>query len=235
MSLDVLAVVPARGGSKSIPRKNLAPLRGRPLLAYTADCAKGARSITRAVLSTDDEEIAAVGRSLGLEVPFLRPANLAGDDAPMLGVLLHAVDEHKASRGKDPDLVVLLQPTSPLRRALDVDACVALATPDVDSVVTVTDVPHRFTPGSLLRETSDGFLQPYGEAGGLRRQDKPALLARNGPAVVVTRPGVLRAGRLYGDRTRGHRMDAIRSLDVDEPEDLALAEVLLGSHLGGSV
>src|SRR5262245_25269040 len=114
--MQVLGVVTARGGSKSIPRKNLAPLLGRPLLAYTAEAALGSRRLTRVVLSTDDPEIARVGRQCGLEVPFLRPPELARDETPTIPVLQHAVRELEAS-DRRYDAVLVLQPTNPLRRA----------------------------------------------------------------------------------------------------------------------
>src|SRR6185312_12148312 len=116
----ILGLVPARGGSKSIPRKNLAPLAGKPLLAWTADAALAARRLTRTVLSTDDVEIAELGRTLGLDVPFLRPAELAADATPMLPVMRHAADWF-AARGGTVEAVVLLQPTSPLRTAAHID------------------------------------------------------------------------------------------------------------------
>ena len=124
--MTVLGVIPARGGSKGIPDKNLALVGGRPLLAYTADAVKGSARLTRTIVSTDDARIADSARSLGLDVPFLRPSSLAADDTPMLPVLQHAVDTLK-SDGFRADIVVLLQPTSPLRRGEHIDAAVALA------------------------------------------------------------------------------------------------------------
>src|SRR5215207_3892869 len=123
--MNVLGVVPARGGSKGIPHKNLTLAAGRPLLAYTADAARGSRRLTRVVVSTDDPAIAVVARGLGLDVPFMRPADLAQDATPMLPVLQHA-DREMAAQGFHADAIVLLQPTSPLRRAVHIDDAVAL-------------------------------------------------------------------------------------------------------------
>jgi CMP-N-acetylneuraminic acid synthetase len=220
--MAVLGLVPARGGSKGIAGKNLAPLRGKPLLAYTCEAARASRSLTRVVVSTDSKEIAAAARSLGVEVPFLRPASLAGDDVPMLDVVRHALDELG-----DPEAVVLLQPTSPLRRAEHVDAAVELwRATGADSVVSAVRVPHHLTPGSLLVLGEDGRLAPL-QPGPTLRQGKPVLYARNGPAVLVVRPSVVRAGSLYGEDSRALVMAAEDSLDVDEPFDLELAEFIL--------
>ena len=142
----VLGVIPARGGSKGIPDKNLALVGGRPLLAYTADAVKESKLLTRTIVSTDDARIADCARSMGLEVPFMRPSSLAGDEAPMLPVLQHAVETLEAD-GFHADIIVLLQPTSPLRRGEHIDAAVKwLERAGGDSVVSVVEVPHQFNP-----------------------------------------------------------------------------------------
>jgi CMP-N-acetylneuraminic acid synthetase len=226
---EVLAVVPARGGSQGVPRKSIVPVGGRPLLAWTADAALGARSVDRAILSTDDDEMAAVGEAAGLEVPFRRPADLAGPEVPMAAVLAHALGwAHDA--GHAVDVVVLLQPTSPLRRADHVDGAVArLDDPSIDTVVTIVAVPHQFNPASVMRRAEDGTLTRFDATGDLvtRRQDKPEVWARNGPAVVATRAPLVAAGEVYGGRMVGHEMSALDSIDVDGPDDLVLADLLL--------
>ena len=222
--MNVLGVIPARGGSQGIPQKNLTVVAGRPLLAYTADAVRGSRRLTRTVVSTDDAAIAAQARSLGLEVPFMRPAELADDAAPMLPVLQHAVRE-MADAGFQADAVVLLQPTSPLRRAEHIDAAIdLLESSGADSVVTVVEVPHQFNPVSVMR-IDEGRLVPF--AGGppvLRRQDKPPVFARNGPAVLAVRSPVVAGGSLYGSDVRPLLMTMDESLDLDTPADLALIE-----------
>jgi len=226
--MRVLGVIPARGGSKGVPGKNLRPLAGRPLLAYTAEAARGSRRLSRVVLSTDDEATAEAGRALGLDVPFLRPADLAADDTPMLPVLVHAADA-LARSGFVADAVVLLQPTSPLRRAEHIDAAVELLeTSGADSVVSVVEVPHQFSPVSVMA-LDGGRLKPF-VPGPLvtRRQDKPRVFARNGPAVLATRYAVLASGSLYGDDCRPLVMDAETSVDIDSPSDFDYAEFLLG-------
>jgi CMP-N,N'-diacetyllegionaminic acid synthase len=228
--VNVLGVVPARGGSKGIPHKNLASVAGRPLLAYTADAVRASRRLTRTIVSTDDETIADSARQLGFEVPFMRPAALAEDAAPMLPVLQHA-DREMTARGFTADVVVLLQPTSPLRRAEHIDGAVdLLAETGADSVVSVMEVPHQFSPASVMR--MDGTrLVPFMEGELItRRQDKPRTWARNGPAVLAVRADVLRSGSLYGTDVRPLVMTARDSLDLDTPEDLEWLEAWLARH-----
>jgi CMP-N,N'-diacetyllegionaminic acid synthase len=225
--MRALGVVPARGGSKGVADKNLRPLAGRPLLAYTADAARASRRLTRVVLSTDAEAIADAGRALGLEVPFLRPAHLAADDTPMLPVLQHAVRQ-LALAGFDADTVVLLQPTSPLRRGEHIDAALdLLESTGADSVVSVTEVPHQFNPVSVVT-IDDGRVRPFTNGPLiLRRQDKPRVFARNGPSVLAVRVPTLEKGSLYGDDCRALVMSAEEILDIDTIADLEYAEFLL--------
>jgi CMP-N,N'-diacetyllegionaminic acid synthase len=225
--MQTLGVIPARGGSKGIPRKNLRVVAGRPLLAYTADAARGSRRLTRSVVSTDDPAVADAARSLGLEVPFMRPADLALDTTPMLPVLQHAA-RVMGEAGFTAEAIVLLQPTSPLRRAEHIDRAVALLEETgADSVVTVIEVPHQFNPVSVMR--LDGpRLAPYLDGPIVtRRQDKPRVYARNGPAVLAVRAAVLERGSLYGDDCRPLVMDAAESVDLDSPADLEHLECLL--------
>jgi CMP-N,N'-diacetyllegionaminic acid synthase len=224
-----IGLIPARGGSKGIPGKNIAPCAGKPLLAWTCEAARASRALGRTILSTDSEEIAAVGRQLGVEVPFLRPAALADDEAPALPVMRHALDWLDAA-GDRADALVLLQPTSPLRRGRHIDEATALFEKSgADTVVSVTEVPHRYHPSSVMREAR-GTLVPYeGETSVTRRQDQTPLVARNGPAVLVVSRETLRAGKLYGARTAGYRMDPQESLDIDTPQDLRLAGLLLSA------
>jgi CMP-N-acetylneuraminic acid synthetase len=222
MASEVVGLIPARGGSKAIPGKNLAPAAGRPLLAWTIDAALASRRLTRAVVSTDSEEISTVARSLGAEV-LPRPAALAADDTPMLNVIVHARGELGPC-----DVLVVLQPTSPLRRAEHVDEAVdLLLATGADTVVSVVEVPHAFRPGSLMR-IEDGRLLPLEPDTPLLRQAKLSLYARNGPAVLALRPERLDPVRgLYAGDCRPYLMDARDSLDVDGPFELELAALLL--------
>jgi CMP-N,N'-diacetyllegionaminic acid synthase len=218
--VDVVALIPARGGSKGIPRKNLAPVAGRPLLAWTIDAALRSRVVTRTVVSTEDDEIAAAARELGAEV-LARPHELAADDTPMQPVIAYAVEELGA-----PEVLVLLQATSPLRRAEHVDEAVdLLLASGADSVVSVVEVPHRYRPGSLMALDGDRLVR-LADDHAATRQEKPLVYARNGPAVLVLRPGRIGTD-LYGGDCRPYVMGTRESLDVDEPFDLELAELLL--------
>jgi CMP-N,N'-diacetyllegionaminic acid synthase len=233
--MHVLGIIPARGGSKGIPRKNLAPLGGRPLIAYTCDVARSSRTLTRVVVSTDDAEIARTAERLGVEAPFLRPSSLAADDTAMFDVLvdlLATLDEREAYR---PDTIVLLQPTSPFRRAAHVDAAVGLLhETGADSVVSVVTVPHQFTPASLMRIDGDRLVPVEATASPTRRQDKPVLFARNGPAVLAVRTSSLREQRvLYGADTRALVMTREESIDIDDAFDLEVAELLLLARSAG--
>lgn len=228
--MNVLGVIPARGGSKGIPNKNLALVGGRPLLAYTAHAVKESKRLMRTIVSTDDERIAACARALQLDVPFMRPASLAGDEVPMLPVLQHAVDVVE-STGFAADIVVLLQPTSPLRRGEHIDAAVTwLERAGGDSVVSVVEVPHQFNPVSVMR-IDEGLLKPFIDGPSVaRRQDKPRVYARNGPAVLAVRRRVLSEGSLYGERTWPLVMSMEDSLDIDTPWDLRLVESVLSAR-----
>jgi CMP-N-acetylneuraminic acid synthetase len=213
--VEVVALIPARGGSKGIPRKNLAPVGRRPLIAWTLDAARAADTVTRVVVSTDDDEIATAAGDADV---LRRPPELARDDIPMMPVIRHALGAFPS------DVVVLLQPTSPLRRAEHVDGAVALLQESgADAVVSVLEVPHRYVPESLM-ELRDGRLVARAEPA--TRQAKPTLYARNGPAVLALRTATL-GDELYGGDVRAYVMDERDSLDVDTPFDLELAELLL--------
>jgi CMP-N,N'-diacetyllegionaminic acid synthase len=226
-ALATLAVIPARGGSKGLSRKNLRAAGGRPLLAYTVDAARASRRLTRTIVSTDDPEIAEAARALGVDVPFMRPPDLAADSSPMLPVLQHAA-RAMAARGFAADAVVLLQPTSPLRRAEHVDAAIEiLDRSGADTVVSVIEVPHHFNPASVMRLEGER-LRPFADGPMvLRRQDKPRVYARNGPAVLAVRVAQLERGDMYGSDTRALLMEAEDSLDIDSPWDLELLEFIL--------
>lgn len=224
--MDVLGLIPARLNSKGIPRKSLAPLAGRPLVDYTFEAARASGALTRIVVSTDDPDVAALARARGIDVPFMRPASLAADDTPMLEVMRHAIGWLRQAESYENAVIVLLQPTSPLRRASDVDDAVRrLLDTGADVIVSVVEVPHHLAPESLMVEEG-AWLAPL-KAGNpvLRRQDKPHYFARNGPAVLAARtPYVETCGHLYEGRVAGHPMDRWHSVDIDGPEDLLEAE-----------
>jgi N-acylneuraminate cytidylyltransferase len=212
--LSVLALITARGGSKGLPGKNIRLAGGRPLIHYTIDAARGARTVDRVVLSSDDDAIIAAARAAGCEVPFRRPAHLATDEATSIDVVLHALDALPSH-----DLVVLLQPTSPLRTGADIDAaCARLAACDAPSCVSVTLAEH--SPYWMYALDAGHRLQPLLRAAqATRRQDLPPAWRLNG-AVYVARTAWLRRTRAFvGAGSVALEMPAARSLDIDTLDD----------------
>lgn len=224
--MRILGLIPARGGSKGFPRKNLHPVNGRPLLALTTDSALAAKRLARVILSTDDEEIAAAGRALGVEAPFRRPAELASDTAPTLPVIQHALRFCDDS-GDRFDAVCLLQPTSPMRTAADIDGCAdLLESSGADSVFSMLPVPHHYNPHWVFEQDGEGWLQlATGEERIIpRRQELPAAWHRDG-SIYITRRETLEGGSLYGSRIRGYPMSYGASLvNIDSPGDIAVLE-----------
>lgn len=229
--MRVLGLVPARGGSKGIPRKNLVRLGDRSLLEWTAGEALQAETLSRIVLSTDDEEIAEHGRRCGLEVPFLRPAHLAADGVPTLPVVqwtLRRLEE----QGQDSlyDAVCLLQPTSPFRTAEDIDGCVRLLKSSAaDSVVSVRPVPLEFNPHWVyVRDDAGRLSLSTGEAEPIaRRQMLPPAYHRDGAVYVTRRAVLLEANSLFGTAVVGYLSTSARHANIDSWDDLWQAEKLL--------
>lgn len=228
MQMKVLGIVTARGGSKGVPRKNVRLLAGKPLIQYTALAALAAKSLVKTILTTDDVEIAEMGRQCGLEVPFMRPPELARDDTPTLPVLQHAV-RFLEDRGESFDAICLLQPTNPMRQAADIDACVALLEKTgVDSVVTMLPVPAEYNPHWVYFRGKDGaFRLSTGEKTPIpRRQLLPPAFHREGSVYVMRRGVLMVKDSLFGESVAGHLMDPARCVNIDTMEDWAEAEAL---------
>ncbi len=226
-----LGIIPARGGSKGVPGKNIRLLAGKPLIAWTIEAAKASQALDRLLVSTDDPAIAAVARDLGAAVR-MRPAALAADDTPTRPVLEHVAKELEAE-GDVFDAVVTLQPTSPLRLPIHIrEACALFAAdPGADSLVSCIAVPHIFNPLSVMKRNADGYLENF--LGGdtvTRRQDKPEVFARNGAAIYVTRRQRLRE-YVFGGKLICYPMDDKYSLDIDTLEDFQAAERALAAHV----
>ena len=229
-----LGLIPARGGSKGLPRKNLAPLCGVPLIAHSIRSAREARSIDRLIVSTDDDEIADVAQELGAEVPFSRPADLAGDLTPDLPVFVHVLEWLARHQSYRPAFIVHLRPTSPLRTARHIDEAVSLlrGNPEADSVRSV-NVPSE-TPFKMW-EVRDGFLAPllsvpgHSEHWNLPRQVLPTVYWQNACVDVIRYDTIMR-GRSMSGR---HILPYVISdtlVDIDGPQDLVLAELLLAGR-----
>jgi CMP-N,N'-diacetyllegionaminic acid synthase len=227
----VLGIVPARGGSKGIARKNIRLLCGKPLLAYTAAAAKRSARLTRVLLSTDDSEIARVGRESGLDAPFLRPRELAQDATPMIDVILHAI-RWTQQQGECYDAICLLQPTSPLRSAETIDRCIAeLWEKKVDTVVTVRPVPTEFNPHWVFFRDSDGLLQPSipQREPIPSRQQLPPAYHRDGSIFATKTQVVIERGSLYGDKILGVLSPEAEACDLDTEEQWLALERRLSS------
>ena len=229
--MRVLGVITARGGSKGIPGNNLKLLAGRPLFAYTVEAAKTSGAFDRLIGSTDDPAIADALRSLSCDVPFMRPVELARDETPHLPVLQHAVEWLRQHEAYEPDAVMILQPTSPLRRPEDIRGSIALLErTGADSVVSVSEVPAHYNPMRTLRiDDGDGATlfvsgQPVRTRVN-RRQDMPIAWTMNG-AVYLFRTPLLFGGAptLYGDRTAAYRMPSVFGLSIDDLNDWTEAE-----------
>ena len=226
--LRYLAIIPARGGSKGVPRKNIRPLAGRPVIDYAIEAARCVPAIDRCVVSTDDDEIARIARAAGVNV-VMRPPDLAKDDTPTLPVLQHVVQILREREGYTCDAVVTLQPTSPLRTARHVAEAIARfdSDPNADSLVSCVEVPHHFHPNSVMKPDDDGYLRPYLDVPLLlRRQEKEAVFARNGAAVYITRTACLESF-VFGGRLLPYLMSPEDSIDIDSEADLLAAECAL--------
>lgn len=226
MTNNPLIIIPARGGSKGIPGKNIKLLGGRALIAYTIDTALEIAPQERILLSTDSEEIARKARSCGLAVEYMRPPELATDTASSRSVMLDAM-EHADSIGLGYDSVVLLQPTSPFRTADDVRKAMALYTPELDMVVSVTEAACNPYYDCFERDEDTGYLHiSKGEGLYTRRQDAPHAWQYNG-AVYVINPASLREMEMGKFSKRVPLvMDRLRSLDLDTPSDWLVAEAV---------
>ena len=227
--MEVWGIITARGGSKGIPRKNIAALMGRPLLAYTADAALASRRLSRVVLSTDDPEIAEVGRGCGVEVPFLRPAELAADRTPTVPVLQDAVRRLEAG-GARCDAVFLLQPTNPLRTRDDIDGAIGLLEETgADSVISFVPTGERHPARMKFIDSAGRVIDPpFAEAmEGMPRQELPQLFLREGSVYLTRRDVLMKQGSLKGRDCRAWIIPEERAWNIDSPFDLFLVEQMI--------
>jgi len=218
--------IPARGGSKGVPRKNIRELGGVPLIVHTIRAALASRRATPVFVSTEDSEIAEVSRAAGAIV-IDRPSELAADDTPTLPVIRHALPVIETSMGFPIDVLVLLQATTPFRNADDIDRTVALLDdPAADSAVSVAPAGHVHP--HKIKRLEEGRLVPYGEAEveGVRRQDLSPAYVRNG-GIYASRRATIEAGSLYGADCRAFVMPEERSIEIDTELDFAFAEFLM--------
>lgn len=229
-----LIVIPARGGSKGIPKKNIRELCGKPLICYTLEVALQLCGPDDICVSSDDEEIISVVEKNGVKVPFRRPAELSGDNAGQYDVVRHAYN-HYLSKGINYDCVVLLQPTTPLRKVSDTKAQIASYTPDVDMVVSVCKASANpyFV---LFEEDNNGFLFKSKEGNFKRRQDCPPVWQFNGSCYVINPVSLLRYDSFADfSRLRKHVMPVADSVDIDDELDWDFCEFLIKKYNGDKI
>lgn len=222
----ILAIIPARGGSKGIPRKNIISVNGKPLIQYTIDVAKKSKYIDRIIVSTEDEEIADIALSSGAEVPFLRPKELAQDETKTIDVLVDVIKKLKLS-GKEYDYSILLQPTQPLRQPFHIDESIErLIELNEDSLISISEVKEH----PILMKTIDenGKLQNLlNSRSDIRRQDFSKIYKVNGAIYINKINEQFNKNTSLNDNKIAYIMDKKYDLDIDEPEDLLFLELML--------
>ncbi|HEY0740062.1 MAG TPA: acylneuraminate cytidylyltransferase family protein [Chryseosolibacter sp.] len=227
--MSTLFIIPARGGSKGLPGKNIKELSGKPLLEYSIDIARACTTDDHICLSTDSEEIIKVARDYGLNVPFNRPAELASDTAGTREVILHALDHYK-NKGMDYDRLVLLQPTSPFRRKQDILEMQHLFSPALDLVVSVKEADKN-PYFSLFEENGEGYLTLSKPSQFTRRQDSPKVYAYNGSVYVINAQSIRNSNFNQFTKIRKYVMDEIRSIDIDTEFDWLIAKTIIENGL----
>ena len=226
MKPKIIAIIPARGGSKGLPRKNVRLLNNKPLIYYTIREALGSKSLDRIIVSTEDKEITELAKAYGAEV-ITRPAELAKDDTPILSVFQHAIQHLEEVEHYHPEVIVILQPTSPLRIAEDIDGVIEkFLQTDCDSVVSVCEVE---CPPQWMYTLKGDRLQPVikEEKKTFRQQDVPEAYRLNGTVYVTHRDVIMKQNTVMGNDTRAYIMPLERSIDIDTETDFKLAEVLM--------
>lgn len=223
--MRIFGLIPARGGSKGIPGKNLRTLGGKSPVQRAWEVAVASGVVERVILSTDSEEIAEHGRSLGIDVPFIRPAEISQDNTPMIAVLKHLL-EHLRASGSVPDAIVLLQPTAPLRRPEHLQEAARLLQDGMDSVVSVSEVPLHFSPHFLMKITADGRLNYFMPDGSKvkRRQDAPRAYSRNGSVYLFRVSSFEKYQDIYGEKCIPLLIPPDETINLDTMEDWERAE-----------
>lgn len=232
MNPFILGIIPARGGSKGIPGKNIINLGDRPLITYTIDAASGSSCLDDFIVSTDSDEIAEVARRYGASVPFLRPPEFATDLTPTIEAVKHTVSTYEIISGKKVDAVVLLQPTSPFRTSKDIDSGVNIFLSEEaasDSLISCYRA-DRVHPGIMYRYSERSRVRPYlegAENSTVRRQEFEKLLVRNGALYITSVEYIFKSSRLISDNPLVYVMSYLRSLNIDELDDLKIARLLI--------
>ena len=226
----ILAIIPARGGSKRIPRKNIKLLNGKPLISYAINAAKKSKYIDRIIVSTDDKKIARVAKKCGAEVPFMRPAELASDTASALPVIQHAVRYFEDKKKFKPDLIVIVQPTSPLVIAEDIDGTIEkIVTTGTNSCFSASKISQRPEWMYLLNNKKPTLFLNKSSLKA-RSQDLPELGIINGAVYVMTHNTIMKRNKIIDENTSIYLMPRERTVDIDELFDFQLAEFLMKAN-----
>jgi len=225
----ILTLIPARAGSKRLPWKNIKDLRGKPLIAWTIEQALGSKYADNVMVSTDDKGIAETAVKYGALAPFLRPQELAGDKASSIDVALHSLEWFKQENGCFPEFIILLQPTSPLRAAEDIDKAFEMILFDrnADAVVSITKALE--SPYSARVKNPKGFIERFINDGKnfYRKQDLPAVYMPNGAVYICRTQALFKEKTFYPEKTLGYEMPRERSVDIDDIIDFQFAQFLL--------
>ena len=227
MNIKVLVIIPARGGSKAIPRKNIKDLNGKPLIAYTIEETKKSKYIDRIVVSTEDDEIANVSVKLGVQVPYLRPKELSGDNSPTIDCVIHMISWLKESEGYIPDYVCLLQCTSPLRTYEDIEGTIEKAMDlNFDGAVSVCEAEvNPYWTNVFTGDKLNYFIEEGKKI--TKRQDLPKVYRINGAVYVIKTNILLKQKTFETDNITGYVMSNEGSVDIDDEIDFKLAELLM--------
>jgi len=227
--LKYLVIIPARGGSKGVPGKNIRLLNGKPLIHYTVEAARSLFNDSDICVSTDSKEIKDVVEQIGLKVPFIRPKELSQDHSGSHEVIIHALDFYE-KEGFNPNAVILLQPTSPLRTAKHIEEAVKLFGPSLDMVVSVKESSSN-PYYNLFEEDSSGFLKKSKKGSYVRRQDCPPVWEYNGAIYVINIQSINHKKIYEFERIRKYEMDITSSIDIDTEIDLLIAESIISGQI----
>ena len=233
MKRNFLAIIPARGGSKGIPKKNIVNLCGKPLIGWSIDVALKTKDISRVIVSTDDEEIATIAKEHGAEVPFIRPKKLAEDHTPTIDVLRHAIGWLNENERMLYDAIVLLEPTSPIRSHEDISKAIKLfLDKQADSVVSVIEIEKHYNPEWQFLIKKDNMLSCFVNKNisdiASRRQELRSTYIRNGAVYVIKTDNIFGdSSGLYGKKVYAYVMNKESSIDINTPDDLLKAELIM--------
>lgn len=223
----VVCIIPARGGSKGVVRKNIKELAGKPLIAYTIEQSLQSRYIDRTIVSTEDTKIAEISLSYGAEVPFMRPVSLAGDNVATIDVLLHAINQLEEVEQYGFDIIVLLHTTAPLRNVGDIDTCIELLIEtEAENVFSVTEA-HRNPYFNMVEVNADGKIRLSKEGSFKTRQSAPPIYDLNASIYVWWKEVLKKKKKIFLDRSRIYVMPKERSMDIDDEIDFRIVEFML--------